>query len=52
MRLHEVLFGLKGIAVIADDILVYGFGETEKDTISDNDRHFKNIISSPLLGAR
>lgn len=32
-----------------DGILVYGFGETEKYAISDNDRHFKNIISESKI---
>lgn len=27
-RMHESLEGLKGVAVIADDILIYGEGDT------------------------
>ncbi|KAJ8409988.1 hypothetical protein AAFF_G00210290 [Aldrovandia affinis] len=47
-RQHEVLQGLRGISVIADDILVYGSGETTEEAVKDHD----NNISALLQRAR
>ena len=41
-RLHEILSGIEGVEVIADDILVYGCGETFDAAMKDHD---KNVIS-------
>ena len=35
-RMHEVCQGLDGVAVIADDILVYGCGDTEDEYMKDH----------------
>ena len=42
MRLLQVLEGLSGILVIADDILVFGSGDTYEEAEADHD---KNMIS-------
>ena len=38
-RQHEVLEGLPGIYVIADNILITGHGESKKDALKDHDRN-------------
>ena len=40
--LHQALDGLEGIEVIADDILVYGCGDTQQEGVQDHD---KNMIA-------
>ena len=40
-KMHETLNGLKGVACIADDILIFGCGETKDEADTDHDR---NII--------
>ncbi|KAJ8416271.1 hypothetical protein AAFF_G00382930 [Aldrovandia affinis] len=47
-RQHEVLQGLRGVSVIADDILVYGSGETTEEAVKDHG----NNISALLQRAR
>ncbi|KAJ8393225.1 hypothetical protein AAFF_G00062970 [Aldrovandia affinis] len=47
-RQHEVLQGLRGVSMIADDILVYGSGETPEEAVKDRD----NNISALLQRAR
>ncbi|KAJ8386635.1 hypothetical protein AAFF_G00168670 [Aldrovandia affinis] len=47
-RQHEVLQGLRGVSVIADDILVYGSGEATEEAVKDHD----NNISALLQRAR
>ena len=42
MRMHEVVEGLQGVAVVADDILVYGKGDTDLKAEADHD---KNLIA-------
>ena len=41
-RVLEIMEGLKGVEVIADDILVYGSGDTYEDAVVEHD---KNIIA-------
>ena len=36
--MHETLNGLKGVACIADDILIFGCGETKDEADADHDR--------------
>ena len=38
-RMHEVIEGVHGCEVIADDFLVVGYGETEEMGIRDHDRN-------------
>lgn len=43
-RQHEVLQGLKGVAVIADDILVYGCGDTNEEAMVDHDNNLTALL--------
>ena len=43
-RMHEVCQGLDGVAVIADDILVYGCGDTEDEYMKDHDASLKALL--------
>ena len=44
-RLHECLEGLENIAVIADDVLVYGSGETQAEAEASHDAAFSALLS-------
>ena len=46
--MHTALQGLHGVEVIADDILVYGCGETEEESQKDYDAN----LQQPLQRAR
>ena len=37
-RQHELFEGLPGVTVIADDILVYGSGDTVENAAADHDQ--------------
>ena len=43
-RKHEALRGLKGVSVIADDILVYGCGDTDEDAMADHDKNVEALL--------
>ena len=43
-RMHDVLDGLEGVEVIADDILVYGCGTTEEEYIRDHDIKLRALL--------
>ena len=43
-RQHEVLQGLKGVSVIADDILVYGCGDTAEEAMDDHDKNLAALL--------
>ena len=43
-RQHEVLEGLEGAEAIADDILVYGSGESMEDAITDHDKKLCAVL--------
>jgi hypothetical protein len=43
-RLDEALSGLKGCKAIADDILVFGSGETEREAREDHDGKVLNLL--------
>ena len=43
-RQHEVLEGLHGIHVIADDILITGWGETEEEALKDHDHNLVALL--------
>ena len=49
MRLMTALEGTEGIINIADDILVYGEGETYKESERDHDRHFIALMERCVL---
>jgi hypothetical protein len=43
-RLHQALDGLTGIEVIADDILVYGCGDSTEEGAADHDRNLLALM--------
>jgi transposase InsO family protein len=43
-RQHEFFEGMSGVAVIADDVLVYGCGETQELAIADHDKNLKHML--------
>ena len=48
-RQHEVLEGLPGVEVIADDILVYGSGDTKEQADLDHDRNLIGLLERARL---
>ena len=48
-RQHEVLEGLPGVEVIADDILVYGSGDTKEQADLDHDRNLTGLLERARL---
>ena len=45
MKLDQNLEGLKGVFKIADDILIIGQGETEREADEDHDRNLKSLLN-------
>ena len=43
-RLHIALEGLSGIAVVADDVLIVGRGDTMEEAMRDHDRNFVALL--------
>ncbi|XP_019614003.1 PREDICTED: uncharacterized protein K02A2.6-like [Branchiostoma belcheri] len=43
-RQHEVLEGLQGVDVIADDILVFGCGDTDEEADRDHDVNLSRLL--------
>ena len=43
-RQHEFLVGLRGVINIADDIWLYGWGDTKKDADIDHDRNLVQLL--------
>ena len=43
-RIHEIIHGLPGVIAIADDILVYGCGETEEEYMKDHHRNLQRLL--------
>ena len=44
MKLDQSLEGLKGVFKTADDILITGQGETEREADEDHDRNLKSLL--------
>ena len=42
--MHTALQGLHGLEVIADDILVYGCGDTEEESQKDHDANLQQLL--------
>ena len=40
----EALEGLSGIAIMADDILVFGSGDSQEDAIMDHDKNLQQLL--------
>ncbi|KAF7652237.1 hypothetical protein LDENG_00099600 [Lucifuga dentata] len=43
-RQHEALQGLNGVSVIADDILLYGCGDTTDEALANHDRNLAALL--------
>ena len=43
-RMHELIEGLHGVEVIADDFVVVGFGHTHLEAIHDHDKNFMTFL--------
>jgi len=43
-RLAQALQGLPGVSCIADDVLVYGTGDTEQAATADHDDHLRKLL--------
>jgi hypothetical protein len=43
-NVSESLFSLRGIALIADDILCYGCGDSIEEAVIDHDRNFVALL--------
>uniref|UniRef100_A0A0K8RDY6 Putative gypsy nogag n=1 Tax=Ixodes ricinus TaxID=34613 RepID=A0A0K8RDY6_IXORI len=43
-RLQSALDGLRGVLCVADDILVYGIGETDAEARSDHDKKLESLL--------
>lgn len=48
-RLHEIVEGLDGVCVMADDILVYGCGDTYEDATRDHDVKLRRLLDKARL---
>jgi hypothetical protein len=48
-RLQSELAGLKGIKIIADDILIYGSGETTEEATIDHDKNLRALFDRARL---
>lgn len=44
MKQNEVLHGLKGIAIMADDILIYGRGDNYEEAVKDHNINLENLL--------
>ena len=42
--MHELIEGLTGIEVIADDFVAVGFGESLKEAVRDHDRNLTAFL--------
>ena len=43
-RLHKITAGLAGVEVIADDILIYGAGDTDEQASADHDQNLISLL--------
>jgi len=46
--MNECLEGLQGITVVADDILVYGSGETDAEALINHNINLENLFKRCL----
>eukprot|EP00057_Strongylocentrotus_purpuratus_P007302 XP_011661776.1 PREDICTED: uncharacterized protein K02A2.6-like [Strongylocentrotus purpuratus] len=44
-RQHEIIEGLLGVDVVADDFLVYGSGATHEEALADHDRNLQKFLA-------
>ena len=43
-KIHELIEGLKGVEVVADDFVVIGFGETMEEAAIDHDKNLRGLL--------
>lgn len=43
-RMHEVIEGLKGVEVVADDFVAVGFGDTDEEAIANHDETLEAFL--------
>ncbi|XP_063951721.1 uncharacterized protein K02A2.6-like [Lytechinus pictus] len=43
-RQHEIIEGLPGVEVIADDFIVFGSGDTKEEALADHDRNLEEFL--------
>ena len=43
-RMHEVIEGLEGVEVVADDFVTVGFGDTEEEAIANHDQNLEAFL--------
>ena len=43
-RIHELIEGLQGVEVVADDFVVVGFGDTGQEATRDHDRNLEAFL--------
>ena len=43
-KMHELIEGLRGVEVIADDSVVVGYGESWQSAIKDHDRNLLSFL--------
>ena len=48
-KMYEILNGLNGCRLIADDMLVIGKGETEHEATRDHDRNFHLLMQRAMV---
>lgn len=43
-RMNELVSGLEGVEIMADDILVYGKGENNEQALEDHNKNLENLL--------
>ena len=43
-RMHELIEGLRGVEVVADDFVVVGFGDTHEVATRDHDHNLEEFL--------
>lgn len=47
-RLNDTLLGLNGVQTVADDIIVFGVGDSKDEAMKDHDHNFKALLERCL----
>lgn len=48
MRMRQIVQGLKGVEILADDILVFGRGNTMEEAMKDHNKNLENLFKKLL----
>lgn len=43
-QMHELIAGLCGVKVVADDFMVISFGDTIEEAVQDHDRNLEGLL--------